>query len=247
MTEFTYMSDLHLEFGDDLELPKGDILLLAGDIGIAHRPHTYMSFLERASENFNHVLMIMGNHEHYHGDFYESYDLLKKQTEHMVNFDLLNNDIIKINDTTIIIGATMWSDISPAYKFQIGYSMNDFHLIKNFSTCLATCEFNKSKLFIEKALEDNKDNNCIVMTHHSPTLRAPEQYKGNILNSAYGSDLEDLILKYSPSVWVHGHTHVSESYEVGETAILCNPRGYVGLETNKQFNISSTFTLKEEK
>jgi hypothetical protein len=31
-------------------------------------------------------------------------------------------------------------------------------------------------------------------------------------------------------VWTHGHTHDVFDYTVGQTRILCNPRGYKGYE-----------------
>lgn len=30
----------------------------------------------------------------------------------------------------------------------------------------------------------------------------------------------------SADLWVHGHTHDSMDYRLGETRVLCNPRGY---------------------
>jgi len=31
-------------------------------------------------------------------------------------------------------------------------------------------------------------------------------------------------------LWIHGHTHESFDYMVGDTRIVCNPRGYIGYE-----------------
>ena len=79
-------SDLHLEFGD-LDLHNRDdvdVLILGGDICVVRdigRPEggdplieskkslIIKQFFQRVSDRFAHVIMIMGNHEHYHGDF----------------------------------------------------------------------------------------------------------------------------------------------------------------------------------
>jgi len=38
--------------------------------------------------------------------------------------------------------------------------------------------------------------------------------------------MEDVIEKYRPELWVHGHTHVPCDYELFDTRIICNPGGY---------------------
>ena len=37
-------------------------------------------------------------------------------------------------------------------------------------------------------------------------------------------------------LWVHGHTHDSADYTIGATRVLCNPRGYSGVELNPRFD-----------
>jgi predicted phosphodiesterase len=79
-------SDIHLEFGD-LEIvndQNAQVLILSGDILVArditqqdpygimgpeYRSNRYHDFMQRCSAQFPHVIYIMGNHEHYNGDF----------------------------------------------------------------------------------------------------------------------------------------------------------------------------------
>jgi hypothetical protein len=51
-------------------------------------------------------------------------------------------------------------------------------------------------------------------------------YRGSDLNRFFLSNMEWAIRKYKPKLWVHGHTHSSMDYVLGETRILCNPYGY---------------------
>ena len=78
-------SDLHLEFAD-IELKNednADVLILGGDICVAKdianidsfRGDTFREFFKRCSKEFPHVIYIMGNHEHYNGDFQTSTNL----------------------------------------------------------------------------------------------------------------------------------------------------------------------------
>ena len=49
------------------------------------------------------------------------------------------------------------------------------------------------------------------------------------MNGGYHSDLSKFILD-NPQIllWTHGHTHEVLDYKLGETRIVCNPRGYEG-------------------
>ena len=51
------------------------------------------------------------------------------------------------------------------------------------------------------------------------------------MNGAFASDLDDFIA-YRPQIrlWTHGHTHEPFDYMIGETRVVCNPRGYSGRE-----------------
>jgi hypothetical protein len=40
-------------------------------------------------------------------------------------------------------------------------------------------------------------------------------------------------------LWTHGHTHHEFEYVIGETKVVCNPRGYIGYEAN-----ATNFKLK---
>ena len=73
----------------------------------------------------------------------------------------------------------------------------------------------------------------IVVGHHCPSeLSVAPQYKGDLLNGAFRSSLDDFI-EARPQIkfWFHGHTHHNFNYWIGETRVVCNPRGYIGHES----------------
>lgn len=72
-----YLSDLHLEYQDNRDFLRsqhlkvtGDILILAGDIFYLGEKLADSFFLKWASDHYEHVLLIPGNHE-----FYDGFDL----------------------------------------------------------------------------------------------------------------------------------------------------------------------------
>jgi Icc-related predicted phosphoesterase len=82
----------------------------------------------------------------------------------------------------------------------------------------------------------------VVVTHHAPTaLSIAECYKGDtLMNGAFHSDLSDFILdRPQIKLWTHGHMHNKSDYMVGDTRVVCNPRGYIGYES-----CANSFQLK---
>ena len=58
----------------------------------------------------------------------------------------------------------------------------------------------------------------------------------NPLNRFFLCDVDDLIERAGPPLWVHGHTHCSMDTQVGRTRIVCNPLGYSGWGENADFD-----------
>jgi Icc-related predicted phosphoesterase len=135
-------SDIHLEFGEwyPSNPENADVLILSGDIMVAAdvdridslRGEMYKQFLQNAKKEYKHVLYVMGNHEHYHGDFAKTASVLRTlcDDEGVV---LLDKDCVTIEDVTFI-GGTLWTDMNnedPLTLYHISQMMNDFRCVKN--------------------------------------------------------------------------------------------------------------------
>ena len=259
-------SDIHLEFGD-LEFTNegADVLVLAGDIMIAqdlydHTTETiqeslnqgnklgnrqqaaikYRNFLERASVQFKHVIMIAGNHEFYHGRWYKALDTMRHECNQFHNVYFLEDQVKEI-DEVLFVGSTLWTDMNKNEwhtKYQVKQGMSDFKIIKNDQNGYRNLHpddvivrHSKSLEFIKNTIV-NTSKKIVVVTHHAPSdMSVADCYKGDILmNGAYRSNLEDFIMDSNINLWCHGHTHFSFDYMLGNTRVVCNPRGYVGHE-----------------
>jgi len=140
----------------------------------------------------------------------------------------------------------------PLTLYSIKKVMNDFRVIKNSSRVVSfkdeegkrqvraatfspedTVEDHKAMLtFIDTATKDTT-NKYVVVGHHSPSKRStkPMYVNDTMMNGAYSSDLSEFILaRPQIKLWTHGHTHYTFDYMVGETRVVCNPRGYIGHE-----------------
>jgi predicted phosphodiesterase len=144
-------SDLHLEFGDLYfdNSDNADVLILSGDICVAAdigRPDPHgilesarsdriVDFFKRCSFQFPHVIYVLGNHEHYHGDFATTGNKIKSMLESnfLSNVYLLQNEIKQIDDVTFI-GGTLWTDMNgedPTTLYHMKSMMNDFRCVTN--------------------------------------------------------------------------------------------------------------------
>ncbi len=91
-------------------------------------------------------------------------------------------------------------------------------------------------------LERKFEGPTVVVTHHLPALTSvAKRYANDPLNPAFASRLEDVIEKYRPELWIHGHTHVPCDYELFDTRIVCNPGGYPG--ENRRFEFKDDLVV----
>jgi predicted phosphodiesterase len=142
-------SDVHLEFGQlELEnLQDAEVLVLSGDICTAvdlrvtdsilssAKTDRYMEFFTACSKNFPHVVYVMGNHEHYHGDYADSIIHIKHALKHLENIHVLDKEVWEHGDH-VFIGGTLWTDMNGEDEMTMNHvqrRMNDFQICKNSS------------------------------------------------------------------------------------------------------------------
>ena len=112
---------------------------------------------------------------------------------------------------------------------------------------LDTCALHhRSRRWLQAQLDALDGERVVVVTHHAPSVRSvPARYAADPLSAAYASNLDDLILSASPLLWVHGHIHDSFDYVIGDTRVVCNPRGYLPHEPNDAFQADLVLALAQ--
>ena len=257
-------SDLHLEFGGiELKNTDADVLILSGDICVASKMEKFMEFFEHVNSEFPVTLMIMGNHEHYDGDFAKSADIIRNHLKPYGNIHFLDKECFEIDGVTFI-GGTLWTDMNkedPLTMHSMSGMMNDYRLVKNSSRMVSfkdedgkfheressfcpedSVEDHRKMLgYIQSVIEGKHDQKFVVVGHHAPSkLSTHPRYKHEaMMNGAYSSDLSEYIMDHPQiKLWTHGHTHEDFDYMLGSTRIVCNPRGYDGYEARADnFNL----------
>jgi Icc-related predicted phosphoesterase len=257
-------SDLHLEFAP-IEFPAAvrdgalaDLVLLAGDIDVKRRavPWAAATFKQPTA-------LIGGNHEAYGDSLFAAIaesrrqaDAASRSRQHPVRFLERESWIVSTDAgaTVRILGATLWTDFAAfgdterhRAMAEAHRQMNDFARIRihdklhDESRTLVPSDLlplhGLARSFIERELAKPFDGPTIVLTHHAPSLRSVRaELLVDPLTPAYASDLEPLIGRFQPALWVHGHMHSSFDYRIGRTRVVCNPRGYAPSELNPDFD-----------
>jgi len=218
-----------------------DQAAVANGIGLGRRQERaqrFRDFFKRCSFQFPHVIYIMGNHEFYNGRFYASVEHMREECARFPNIYMLENDIKVIDDVTFV-GATLWTDMNkgdPLTMHAIEGMMNDFRIIKNDKRNYASMSARdvvtrhaRTLGYFRSVLAEQHDKKFVVVGHHSPSFQSvhPTYAHETLMNGGYHSDLSEFIMDHPQiKLWVHGHTHHPFDYEIGNTRVVCNPRGY---------------------
>ena len=202
------------------------------------RVQRFRDFFKRCSFQFPHVIYIMGNHEFYHGKFYAAIDYMREECAKYPNVYMLEQDM-KIIDDVVFVGGTLWTDMNdrdPLTMNAIKDLMNDFRIVRNdkrefakMSALDVAIRHDKTLGYIKLIVQEHKDKRCVVVGHHAPSFKSvSEQYASQtLMNGGYASDLSEFIMDHPQiKLWTHGHMHQPCDYVIGETRVVCNPRGY---------------------
>ena len=258
-------SDVHLEFGDlDLHNEENaDVLILGGDIFVASdcknfnyvdeqikvatpnmlaRGERYYNFVKRCSERFPQVILIMGNHEHYHGDFAESAGVIRTLVGEFSNVHFLDKEWRIINGV-LFFGGTLWTDMNNedlTTMRDMAYCMNDYRGVNNSAKMVSyrapdANESNGWKLMkrpaqfkpedsvadhysfkrvLDEVLELHPNMPTVVVGHHAPSKSSTHpRYKDEfIMNGAYSTNLDNFILDRR-QIKMWTHGHTHEDFD----------------------------------
>jgi predicted phosphodiesterase len=237
------LSDLHVEF-ESFNPPEteADVVILAGDIHVGKRGVDWA----KASFPDKHAIYVLGNHEYYGRAFPKHVSDLKELVEGS-NIHILENSHLVVNEFAFL-GCTLWTDFKlfgdpKIAGYQATQTMTDYRRIRispqyrKIRSIDTAIIHDKSLRWLEEKVKELKDTgrNIVIITHHAPSKRSlPEVHQDDTLSAAYASHLDRFVRESYAKLWIHGHVHTQQDYEIGNTRIICNPRGYPD-EQNKDF------------
>lgn len=225
------------------------------------RSDRYTRFFHEECSKYRKVIYVVGNHEHYGYTFHKTVPHLKEVLP--ANIKLLEKEAFEF-EGVLFLGGTLWTDMNNHDQLTLYHMksmMNDYRQITMLNEAKSvyhrlqpeytTSEHVRTKELFKFYLEENRRRETplpvVVCTHHSPSKLSthPHYADDTIMNGAYSSDLSEFILD-NPEIkaWTHGHTHHTFDYMIGETRVICNPRGYKFHESRaEEFDPSFGFDI----
>lgn len=224
------VSDLHMDaylnrddcIIYDLDPEDCGALIVAGDLSESWYLETRaFSDFEVLCDKYPNVLYILGNHEYYGSTYEETQERFRDLDSRISNLFCLDNESVMI-DGVSIAATTLWFRDTPMNQIY-ERQMSDFWQIQEFRSWVYG-QNEKSVNFLKEARDID-----LVVTHHLPSHRSVNaKYSHEPTNLYFLCDVSEIMLDMGPKVWVHGHTHIPCSYQLGDTRVVCNPRGYPG-------------------
>ncbi len=232
-----YLSDLHLEdkrnriFLKENKLDvSGDVLVLAGDIEpLNDRSPQGLSFLKWASNNYQEVLIVPGNHE------YRNLDILKLgytwSLQIFPNVNYYQNKGVRIDNIDFIF-STLWSFVNPESLAFRKIPQNDCPNVLYggflFTPMGRNTEFNRSVDFIRNSVLNSAAEKKVVVTHYAPSFKATGGFhRWGSMGCPTGSNLDELISSIPLDAWMYGHAHNYKGAIINGTPVVSNAVGCV--------------------
>jgi len=242
------VSDLHLEFGEfDLPVMQEDIdtvLILAGDIGLVcneAQKTRLLDFLATCNRRFKSVIYVLGNHEHYRYSINLTHETIRAMVSELPRVFVLENQVAILDDVAFI-GATLWTDYghNALNAYTAEQSLNDHRLIQigepgslgyarkfTATDAAAIHQTSKQYLFNQVKLQKEQGRKTVMVVHHGVSYQSVHpMYAESNCNSAFTSALDYDIMEAQPDIIFHGHTHQCFDYNIDNTRVIVNPRGY---------------------
>lgn len=245
------LSDLHIDVAPTKPIKIGadvNVVVAAGDT--AEGARNAFEALRRFVPERVPIVMVMGNHEYYRRTLPDELALAKELAPSF-NMHLLENETVTIGGGggiggVTFAGCTLWTNYqvfgatNAAAAMNAGRSgLNDHRLINwskkpwlRFRPEEALLLHTRSMAFLAATMALPVNGPTVVVAHHGHWRSVPAHYQTDILTAAFASDLTALFDPPEgsgarpPDLFVHGHTHSSFDYRVGQTRVLCNPHGY---------------------
>jgi predicted phosphodiesterase len=241
------LSDIHLSV-NAIPFPEvdADIVVLAGDIS---RPAAAIEWAKACPAP---IVYVAGNHEFYGSDLISTYEQLHRLSQGTQIHVLERSEYV--HDGVRFLGCTLWSDYrlyEDAHERAHGIDLaaalvRDFSRIRIspdfedlFSPAVSQLVFLQTVAWLEDCFARDSTTPTVVISHFAPTRSSiSPMFASSPINSSFVSDLEERIRKWQPALWLHGHTHGSFDYRVGDTRVVCNARGYAkeGVNENPGFD-----------
>ncbi len=228
MTKIHLISDLHLDHDTELDSEylayytnddQADICVVAGDAYSTCKPHWTGDLLVMLRKLYQHVVFVPGNHDLWLSTPEDAKEAFESSVGGDENIHFFMEPGLKTIGGVRFLGSTMWYPQPAERKRQDFIDMRQVR-------CPRSWFFDQHQAF-RTTMESEPLEDVVVVTHHLPhPMSTPVMFQGSVHDHFFMTNMTDSIMKLKPKLWLHGHTHDPCDYKIGDTRIVCNPRGY---------------------
>jgi predicted phosphodiesterase len=236
---------------------RSDYLIIAGDLG--HDIEQNLIFFKYLKEKrgYKDIFTVEGNHSGYliknNGkEYIDGLEKIKYTKEIYLENGIKvldgNYYTLQENEKEILIGGCdSFYDGSfyKLYKNNNGISISEEEIVNfwkmslNDSYYMNILDFHELFESEKKKLEYLKGKCDIMVTHVKPVNKKEYfsgKYKNDLSNAFFSFDWEEKIISEEKlKVWIYGHTHEIEKFNISNKRLLCNPYGYPHEITDKKY------------
>ena len=103
--------------------------------------------------------------------------------------------------------------------------------------------YNQSINFIKEELSKDFHGKIVVVTHFGIDKRCSNQkHFDSKIQPYFISNVSEILNKYKIDYWIHGHTHFSNTFTLGNTKVISNQVGYP-IENEKDVRTNLNFSI----
>jgi len=233
------MNDRMRRFADSLNLlGDADVLILAGDLG--HYYEQNISLLKELRSRYPRVLSVIGNHDRYLvGCNARKYDYSKGRVDQIEEFcklngvDLLNGDVVDIKGVT-------FGGLGGTWDGSYLELLRNCKVPEDELETLFDCSMNDSRYIYEKDCDILEYRSAelekiakmppvdVFVSHYGPAVQKAValRFRLDEASTFFYMEPSEVLNRIAPAVWVYGHTHDANDFDLDDTRCLVNPLGY---------------------
>ncbi|KAL4914356.1 Metallo-dependent phosphatase-like protein, partial [Aspergillus aurantiobrunneus] len=223
---------------------RADHLILAGDIGRLADYDKYRDFLQKQTDTFKIVFLVLGNHEFYNISVSNGLQRAR-QLEHE---PCLSGRLVALHrgrfdipsSCVTVLGCTLWSHVPDDSRDIVRSKIQDVHKIHDWTVDDHTAAHEEDLTWLLGEIESIQEENnatckqaekrvILVVTHHTPSLTGASspQHENNPWKYAFGTDVLERMPKLAGvRAWVFGHTHYTTEFKRRGIRVVSDQPGY---------------------
>ncbi|MFA6188774.1 MAG: metallophosphoesterase [Sulfuricurvum sp.] len=231
---------------DPIFKTQADVLIIAGDLG--HYNNQIRQTIKWFRKfYFKHIICVLGNHDYYLvnrimiDDYETSFNRvteLRKQLSEIDGVHCLDGNVVEIEGVRFG-GCDSWYDgqyllhnLNPHYEHDLDYVNKSWpYWINDKANIYGVNRFDDIWEIERPKIEAVYQQCDVMITHIMPSINpahVAEYFRDSRGTAYFCFDGEKYVKDTTAKIWVYGHTHTPNEFELHGVRVIANQLGYRG-------------------